>query len=73
MGYDIVGAISAHFSCKLIQLLKDDLTLIPYHLNVSYNLNNLLPCVDKECNFTANYAKGHGDQFHDYMEHYYPG
>ena len=29
--------------------------------------------MDKEFNFTANYAKGDGDQFHDWMRRYHPG
>eukprot|EP00957_Ditylum_brightwellii_P115544 8812910-Ditylum_brightwellii.AAC.1 len=67
-----VGAISVHLCCKLTQLLKDYLILIPYHLHATYNLSKFLCCDDKECNFTANYAKDHGDQFHYYMECYYP-
>jgi hypothetical protein len=30
-------------------------------------------CVDKEFAFTANYAKGHGHAFHDWMRRYHPG
>jgi len=30
-------------------------------------------CVDKEFNFTANYPKGHGDAFHDWMRRFHPG
>ncbi len=37
------------------------------------NIGNVCQCVDKEFNFTANYPKGHGDAFHDWMRRYHPG
>jgi len=29
--------------------------------------------VDKECNVTCNYKKGHGDEYQDYKEEFHPG
>ena len=36
-------------------------------------LSELLIQVDKEYNFTANYPKGNGDFFHDWLRRFFPG
>jgi hypothetical protein len=40
---------------------------------VKCDIGNVRRCVDKEFAFTANYAKGHGHAFHDWMRRYHPG
>ena len=52
---------------------QDDLENIPYILRVSFDLMNIHRCIDKECNETANYAKGHGDERKIWLERNHPG
>jgi hypothetical protein len=42
-------------------------------INVKCDIANVCRCVDKEFAFTANYTKGHGHTFHDWMRRYHPG
>ena len=58
---------------KLEDHRKNDLELFPTHLRVACRLSELLIQVDKEYNFSANYPKGHGDAFNDYLRMYHPG
>ena len=51
----------------------EKLAVIPPHLRVKCDIGNVCRCVDKEFNKTANYAKGHGDAFDDWMRRYHPG
>ncbi len=62
-----------HLLSKLNELLCDDLALIPPHLQVTCKIGDILRACDKEFNFTANYAKGHGSMFHAWMETFRPG
>ena len=68
-----IGAIEILLSRKVTQILLEELAVIPPHLRVECDIGNVCRCVDKEFNFTANYAKGDGDQFHDWMRRYHPG
>ncbi len=52
--------------------MREDLKLIPNHLCVTCHLSEILIQVDKEYNLTANYPKGHGDDFHDWLCRYHP-
>ena len=52
--------------------MREDLKLIPNHLGVTCRLSEILIQVDKEYNLTANYPKGHGDDFHDWLCRYHP-
>ena len=54
-------------------LLCEDLAIIPPHLCVTCKIGDILRACDKEFNFTANYAKGHGGMFHAWMETFRPG
>eukprot|EP00957_Ditylum_brightwellii_P156172 11887431-Ditylum_brightwellii.AAC.1 len=36
-------------------------------------MDSLLRAVDKEFSLYTNYPKGHGDLFHEWIEHNYPG
>jgi hypothetical protein len=68
-----IGAIEIHLSRRVTQILVEELALIPPHLHVKCNIGNVCRCVDKEFNFTANYPKGHGNAFHDWMRRFHPG
>ena len=65
--------VETYLARKLEDHLKHDLELIPSHLRVTCRLSELLIQVDKEYNFSANYPKGHGDAFHDWLKKYHPG
>ena len=65
--------VETYLACKLEDHLKHNLELIPLHLRVTCHLSDLLIQVDKEFNFSANYPKGHGDAFHDWLKKYHHG
>ena len=69
----MIGAIEILLSRKVTQILVEELALVPPHLRVKCDIGNVCRCMDKEFNFTANYPKGHGDAFHDWMRRYHPG
>jgi len=58
---------------RLEILLKRDLELIPWHLRISCELMNVHRCIDKECNGTGNYDKGHGDECQQFISRNHPG
>ena len=58
---------------RLEEEFQDDLENIPYILRVSFDLMNIHRCIDKECNETANYAKGPGDERKIWLERNHPG
>ncbi len=68
-----IGAIEIHLSRRVTQILVEELALIPPNLCVKCDIGNVCRCVDKEFNFTANYPKGHGNAFHDWMRRFHPG
>lgn len=64
--------IDSDWGSLLEDHLKADLAIIPTHLRVSCRLSEILIQCDKEYNFSANYPKGHGDEFHDWLKRYHP-
>lgn len=68
-----LGAVENMLGKKLEAHFKHDLELIPSHLRVACRLSELLLQVDKEYSFTANYAKGSGDDYYDWKVRYRPG
>ena len=68
-----IGATEILLSKKVTQILVEELAVIPSHLWVKCDIGNVCRCVDKEFNFMANYTKGHGNEFHDWMRRYHPG
>jgi len=58
---------------KLEDVMKIELGLLPPHLRVSCYLSELSRQVDKECNVTCNYPKGHGNEYCDWKEEFHPG
>jgi hypothetical protein len=69
----VIGAIEILLSRKVTQNLVEELAIIPLYLYVKCDIGNICRCVDKKFNFTANYPKGHGDAFHNWMRRYHPG
>ena len=65
--------IETYMAGKLEKHLKNDLKLIPPNLRVACRLSELLIHINNEYNFSANYPKGHGDAFNDYLRTYHPG
>ena len=63
----ICNGIDLELRSYLHNLLEVDLAIIPYHLRVKYDLENLFQMCDKEFNGTANYTLGHGEQFMKWM------
>ena len=47
--------------------MEDQLNEIPSSLHIHNDIVTLLHAIEKEYLKTANYAKGHGDQFHHWM------
>jgi hypothetical protein len=69
----LVESGANHLSSTVGHLLCEDLAIIPPHLCVPCKIGDLLRACNKEFNFTANYAKGHGGMFHARMETFRPG
>ena len=57
----IYNGIEFELRSYLHNLLEVYLAIIPYHLQVTCDLDNLCRMCDKEFNGTANYALGHGE------------
>ena len=55
----------------LTDLLEDDLSKIPSIFCMSTEIDDLLHCTEKEFGLTANYAKGHGSIFENWMRTYH--
>ena len=56
----------------LVDELKEDLKQIHFSLQVSTDISNLLRAIEKYFGGTANYAKGKGSMFMDYMRRCHP-
>jgi hypothetical protein len=69
--HDKVIAKQVFLSTRQRQHAKE--LLITPHLRVKCDIGSVCRCVDKEFNKTANYAKGNGDAFDDWMRRYHPG
>jgi hypothetical protein len=64
--------IENYLSRKITDHLKNDLEIIPSHLQVSCKISDLLCQVVKQYSFTANYFKGSSDDYADCKEGYPP-
>ena len=60
-----INAVCKHLSKRLKETLEEDLADVPSNIQVHTDIVNLLIAVKKECARTANYQKGHGDDFHN--------
>jgi len=54
-------------SKTLAEILENDLAKMPPILRMSTEIEDLLRCIEKEFGLTANYAKGHGSMFEQWM------
>ena len=57
----------------LNNLLKDSLDEIDPKLRVSTGMEGILRACDKEFSLCANYPKGHGELFNEWMKEHHPG
>jgi hypothetical protein len=67
------GAVIKHMSTWLEMRLAEDLEKFPKVYRVSTNIDNLLRCIEKEIEKSANYAMGHSIFFDHYMKVFQPG
>ena len=66
-------ALSARLKTRLEEEFKDDLDDIPFIYRVTFDLMNIHRCIDKECNETAHYFKGHGVERTHWLDQNHPG
>ena len=64
----MITELGAHLS----DVLDDDLDQIYFTLRVTTDVGDILHAVEKYFGITANYAKGKGSMFYDYMKRYHP-
>ena len=67
------GGIEKALTTYLNALLKDSLENIDSHLRVSTSMSALIRAFDKEFSLCANYPKGHGDEFKEWIKQTQPG
>ena len=67
------GAVIKQLNKSLSGLWEQDLDDIPNIFRVCADINDLLRCIEKEFGRTANYAKGHGSMFEEWMRTNHPG
>ena len=68
-----LGGMTKALSSDLREELHDSLANIDPRLRVTPCINSVLRAVDKEFSLCANYPKGHGELFCDWMHNHYPG
>ena len=61
------GAVTKQLSKTLAEILENDLAKMPPILRMSTEIDDLLRRIEKEFGLTANYAKGHGSMFEQWM------
>ena len=67
------GAVIAHLSKYLTELMADDLNSFPSVLRMSTDIEDLLRCIEKMLGGTAQYAKGCGAMFTEWMLRFHIG
>mmetsp|Transcript_21419 Transcript_21419/g.44776 ORF Transcript_21419/g.44776 Transcript_21419/m.44776 type:complete len:297 (+) Transcript_21419:1703-2593(+) len=67
------GFVIKQVNKLLYALWKQDLEDIPNIFQVCADIDDLLQCIEKEFGRTANYAKGHGSMFEEWMRILHPG
>ncbi len=58
---------------ELNNILRASLDEIDPTLRVSSSISAIIRAIDKEFSLSANYPKGHGDLFGEWMREHYPG
>ena len=67
------GGVLKALTYYLNTLLQDSLENIDSHLRVSTSMSALIRAFDKEFSLCANYPKGHGEQFKEWIKSTHPG
>ena len=67
------GGIEKALTTYLTALLQDSLENIDSHLRVSTSMSALIRAFDKEFSLCANYPKGHGEEFKEWIKKNHPG
>ena len=68
-----IGALVKHLSKYLNGILHADLSKMSFRYRVSTMFDSVLRAADKEFSLPANYPKGHGKMFKEWMEKNHPG
>ena len=68
-----LGGMTKELSKYLKVHLCEDLECIDSRLRVTPSIDMILRAVDKEFSLCANYPKGHGEIFHEWIEKNHPG
>ena len=68
-----LNGMNVALSDELRERLEQDLEHTDARLRVSPNIGMILRAVDKEFSLCANYPKGHGEVFKEWMEQHHPG
>ena len=66
------GSVIKKHGAHLAELVEEDLEEIHYSLCVTTDIGNLISTIEKYFGGTANYSKGKGSVFMDYMRRYHP-
>ena len=68
-----LGGMAKQLTARLKATLHEQLETIDRRLRVSTSMESVLRAMDKEFSLNANYAKGHGQLFNEWMQHTHPG
>ena len=69
----VVNRVTIELGEWLRDVLSDDLSVIHYSIHVTTDVVMILRAVEKHFGGTANYSKGKGSMFLDWMRRYHPG
>ncbi len=65
------GAVTLSLENELRDVLADDLKDLPDIYRINLGIEDFFRCVEKEFGENANYAKGHGAEFTQWMKEYH--
>ena len=68
-----LGGMAKALTARLKEELHDQLEAIDWRLRVSTSMESVLRALDKEFSLNANYAKGHGQLFFEWIRCNHPG
>jgi len=69
----VFGAVEKKITKELNIHLRASLNEIDPNLRVTASMSAIIRAVDKEFSLSANYPKGHGNLFQEWMREYHPG
>ena len=67
-----LGAVTSALTGRLKENLKEEIDAIDFRLRVGTDMVMVLRAADKEFSLCANYPKGHGDLFREWMQRVHP-